>query len=176
MKLSDLAVLPLTYSEMGATAGPLPAGYHHVQKSAVIGRGRSRFEQAADKGMRWGMLRGAGLRVEATTEVAAEGSQVIVHLGPVRAPCRVVYVVDEPDRRGFAYGTLPGHAESGEERFVVRYHPATDEVFAEVTAFSRHATWWSRLGSPVTSAAQRVITDRYLRALQFAGLSRVLPR
>jgi uncharacterized protein (UPF0548 family) len=136
-----------------------------VQKSAVIGRGRSRFGDAADKGMRWGMLRGAGLRVEATTEVAAVSSEVIVHLGPVRAPCRVVYVVDEPDQRGFAYGTLPGHAESGEERFVVRYDPATDEVHADVTAFARHATWWSRLGSPVTSVAQRVITERYLRAL-----------
>jgi uncharacterized protein (UPF0548 family) len=165
MKLSDLAALPLTYSEVGATAGRLPAGYHHVQKSAVIGRGRNRFEDAADTGMRWGMLRGAGLRVEATTEVAAVGSDVIVHLGPVRAPCRVVYLVDDPDRRGFAYGTLPGHAETGEERFVVRYDPATDEVFAEVTAFSRHATWWSRLGSALTSVAQRVITQRYLRAL-----------
>jgi uncharacterized protein (UPF0548 family) len=165
VKLSDLAALPLSYTEVGATAGPLPAGYHHVQKSAVIGRGRRRFEDAADKGMRWGMLRGAGLRIEATTEVAAVGSEVIVRLGPVQAPCRVVYIVDEPDLRGFAYGTLPGHAESGEERFVVRYDSASDEVVAEVTAFSRHATWWSRLGSPVTSVAQRVITERYLRAL-----------
>jgi uncharacterized protein (UPF0548 family) len=115
--------------------------------------------------MRWGMLRGAGLKVEATTEVAAVGSEVIVHLGPVLAPCRVVYVVDEPNRRGFAYGTLPGHAESGEELFVVRYEPATDEVYADVTAFSRHATWWSRLASPVTSLAQRVITKRYLTAI-----------
>jgi uncharacterized protein (UPF0548 family) len=165
VKLSDLAARPLTYTEVGATAGPLPAGYHHLQKSAVIGRGRRRFEEAADEGMRWGMLRGAGLRVEATTEVAAVGSEVIVHLGPVRAPCRVVYVVDEPDRRGFAYGTLPGHAESGEERFVVRYDAATDDVYAEVTAFSRHGTWWSRLGAPVTSVIQRVVTERYLRAL-----------
>jgi uncharacterized protein (UPF0548 family) len=165
MKLSDLAALPLTYSEVGATAGPLPAGYHHVQKSAVIGRGRPRFEEAADKGMRWGMLRGAGLRVEATSDVAAVGAEVIVHLGPVRAPCRVVYVVDEDDRRGFAYGTLPGHAESGEERFMVRYDPATEEVYAEVVAFSRHGTWWSRLGAPVTSVIQRVVTERYLRAL-----------
>ena len=165
MKLSDLAARPLTYPEVGATAGPLPAGYHHVQKSAAIGHGRHRFEEAAEKGMRWGMLRGAGLRVEATSEVAAVGSEVIVHLGPVQAPCRVVYVVDEPDRRGFAYGTLPGHAESGEERFVVRYDPATDEVYAEVVAFSRHGTWWSTLGSPVTTVIQRVVTDRYLRAL-----------
>ncbi|MDG4669325.1 DUF1990 domain-containing protein [Mycobacterium sp. 236(2023)] len=165
MKLTDLAGRALTYSEVGATAGAMPTGYHHIRKSAVIGRGRERFEQAATEGMRWGMLRGAGLRVEATAPVAAIGAEVLVHLGPVVAPCRVVYVVDEPDRRGFAYGTLPGHAERGEELFLVRYDPVTEDVHAEVAAFSRHATWWSRLGSPLTSAVQRLITDRYLRAL-----------
>lgn len=165
MKLTDLAGKPLTYTEIGATAGPMPAGYHHLQKSALIGRGRERFEQAAAEGMRWGMLRGAGLRVEASAPVAAVGADVLVHLGPVAAPCRVVYLVDEPGRRGFAYGTLPGHAERGEELFLVRYDPATQDVYAEVRAFSRHATWWSRLGSPVTSLVQQRVTGRYLRAL-----------
>ena len=165
MRLDDLATLQLTYQEVGATAGPLPDGYHHVRKSAVIGHGRPRFEQAAARVMRWGMLRGAGVRVDASSEVAAVGSEVLVGLGPLHAPCRVVYVIGEADRRGFAYGTLPGHPESGEELFAVRYDPATDEVNAEVVAFSRHATWWSRLGSPVTSLAQRVITTRYLTAL-----------
>ncbi|WP_193043152.1 DUF1990 domain-containing protein [Mycolicibacterium baixiangningiae] len=165
MKLSDLAALPLTYSEVGATGGPMPAGYHHVQESAVIGSGRARFDRAGAEVMRWGMLRGAGLHVRATTEVAEVGSEVIVGLGPVRVPCRVVYVIDEPDRRGFAYGTLPGHAETGEELFAVRYDPATDQVYAEVAAFSRHGTWWSRLAGPVTSLLQRVVTRRYLRAL-----------
>ena len=165
MKLSDLAALPFTYAEVGATAGALPEGYHHLHKSAVIGRGRRRFDGAAAEVMRWGMLRGAGVRVEATSELAQVGSEVIVHLGPVRAPCRVVYVIDEPDRRGFAYGTLPGHAEAGEELFAVRYDAATDNVYAEVTAFSRHGKWWSRLGSPVTSLIQRLISERYLRAL-----------
>lgn len=157
--------MQLTYREVGATAGSLPDGYHHVRKSAVIGRGRPRFDDAAAKVMRWGMLRGAGVRVDATSEVAAVGSEVLVGLGPVRAPCRVVYVVDETDRGGFAYGTLPGHPESGEELFAVRYDPATDEVHAEVVAFSKHATWWSRLGSPVTALMQHVITSRYLTAL-----------
>lgn len=165
MKLSALSGKPLTYTEVGATAGPMPSGYHHLRKSSVIGRGRTRFDDAATNGMAWGMLRGAGLRVEATTPVAEVGAEVLVHLGPVVAPCRVVYVLDEPDRRGFAYGTLPGHAESGEELFLVRYDPTTQDVIAEVVAFSRHATWWSRLGSPVTSLMQRLITDRYLRAL-----------
>ncbi len=160
-----MANLQLTYREVGATAGPLPDGYHRVCKSAVIGRGRQRFEEAAAKVMRWEMLRGAGVRVEASTEIAAVGSEVLVGLGPLRAPCRVVFVIDEADRRGFAYGTLPGHPETGEELFGVRYDPASGEVYAEVVAFSRHGTWWSRLGSPVTSLAQSIITSRYLTAL-----------
>ncbi len=92
------------------------------------------------------MQRGAGLRVQATAEAAAVGTELVVRIGPVPAPCRVVYVLDEADRRGFAYGTLAGHPESGEELFSVRYDPATDTVPAEVVAFSRPATWWSRLG------------------------------
>src|SRR5207253_2806761 len=36
--------------------------------------------------------------------------------------CRIVYVVNEPRKFGFAYGTLPEHVESGEERFTVEWH------------------------------------------------------
>ena len=74
-------------------------------------------------------------------------------------------MIEQPDRRGFAYGTLPGHPEIGEELFAVRFDPLSGAVHAEVTAFSRHGTWWSRLAGPVTSLAQRVISRRYLRAL-----------
>ena len=165
MKLSDLAGRPFTYAEVGATAGHLPEGYHHVRLSARIGTGRRRFEQAAAAVMRYGMLRGAGLRVAATTEVAEVGTEVLGKLGPFAAPCRVVYVVDEPNRRGFAYGRLPGHAVSGEEMFGVRYDPADESVHAEVVAFSRPATWWSRVGAPVASLIQRVVTRRYLSAV-----------
>ena len=165
MKLHDLARRSLTYPEVGATAGELPAGYHHTRASAVIGTGRDRFEQAGADVLRWGMQRGAGLRVQATTEAAAVGTELVVGLGPVPAPCRVVYVLDEADRRGFAYGTLAGHPESGEELFSVRFDPASDAVHAEVVAFSRPATWWSRLGGPVTRLLQRVVTRRYLTGI-----------
>ena len=133
--MTDLATLQPTYSELGATAGPLPDGYHHVRKSAVIGHDASRWKRR------------------------------LSGIGPVRAPCRVVYVIEEADRRGFAYGTLPGHPESGEEMFAVRYDPASGEVYAEVVAFSRHGTWWSRLAAPITALMQRIITSRYLTAL-----------
>jgi uncharacterized protein (UPF0548 family) len=62
--------------------------------------------------------------------------------------CRIVYVIDEPDRFGFAYGTLSRHAESGEERFTVEYHAKTGEVWYDIYAFSRPGHWMVRLGYP----------------------------
>jgi uncharacterized protein (UPF0548 family) len=160
-----LSHMPLTYPEVGATAGPPPQGYDHLGFATRVGAGDERFEQAADIVMHWGMQRGAGLRVRASSEVATVGAVVLVGIGFLKAPCRVVYVVDEPDVRGFAYGTLPGHPECGEERFVVRRDPATAAVYAEVSAFSRPATWWSRAAGPLTPLAQRVIAKRYVRAV-----------
>lgn len=72
-----------------------------------------------------------------------------------------------PDRAGFAYGTLPGHPESGEEAFVVSRAP--DGVRFTITAFSRPATWLARLGGPVTLLGQEYFTRRYLRALRLGG-------
>jgi uncharacterized protein (UPF0548 family) len=165
MDLPRLADAPFTYREVGATRGELPGGYHHVNASTRVGIGRDRFEAAAEKVMRWGMLRGAGARVTPSTEVAEVGSVVMVGLGPVRAPCRVVYIIDEQNRRGFAYGTLSGHPERGEELFSVRYDPADDAVYAEVIAFSRHGTWWSKAAGPLTSLIQRIMTRRYVAAV-----------
>lgn len=48
---------------------------------------------------------------------------------------------------------------------MVRHDPATSAVYAEVTAFSRPATWWARAGGPVLRVGQRVIARRYLRAV-----------
>lgn len=165
MQLADLADLSLTYAEVGATAGLLPAGYHQIRRSEHIGRGRGRFEEAAAAVMRYGMLRGAGLRVTASTEVAGVGTDVLGRLGPFYAPCRVVYVIDDLNRRGFAYGSLPGHAVRGEEMFAVRFDPASEKVYSEVAAFSRPAEWWSRAGAPILVFMQARVTKRYLQAV-----------
>ena len=72
----------------------------------------------------------------------AEGSVVapLATLGPLQVinPCRVVYVEDDDDLCAFGYGTLPGHVESGEERFEVRLEPS-GRVLYEIAAFSRPA-------------------------------------
>jgi uncharacterized protein (UPF0548 family) len=89
-----------------------------------------------------------------------------IPFGPfhVTAPARVVYVVDDLSRKGFAYGTLPGHPESGEESFIVEQ---TDDgsVWLEISAFSRpaNAFWW--IVYPVLRLTQAYYTRRYFEAL-----------
>lgn len=99
---------------------------------------------------------------------AAEGETVTVRLGlgwlAISASCVVVYTVQEPRRRGFAYGTLAGHPECGEELFLVE-HCEDDIVRLTIRAFFRPALWWSRAVSPATHIVQRLVTARYLRAL-----------
>jgi uncharacterized protein (UPF0548 family) len=163
--LQALTELPLTYPEVGATAGPLPGGYDHLHMTRQIGTGQQRFDGAADAVMHWGMQRGAGLRVRASSDAAAVSAVVAVGLAFLWAPCRVVYVIDEPHLRGFGYGTLPGHPERGEERFAVRYDAVTGAVFSEIVSFSSPATWWGRAGKPVLKLGQRLIGRRYLRAV-----------
>ncbi len=89
---------------------------------------------------------------------------VLGGLWGVDAPARVVYLIDEPKRKGFAYGTLPGHPEDGEEAFIVSQN-ADGSVWLTVRAFSRPSSrfWWAVY--PALRFAQWYYTRRYLRAL-----------
>lgn len=160
--------IEFTYPDVGASAAADLPGYHHVARARTIGAGREDFVRASDRLAGWEMHRRAGIRVSPDTPRAAEGAEVRLSLGAgpltIGAPCRVVYVIDDERERGFAYGTLPGHPESGEERFSVVWHE-DDVVEMRIRAFSRPATWWSRLGGPVARGVQLGITQRYLRAL-----------
>lgn len=70
-----------------------------------------------------------------------------------------------PARQGFAYGTLPGHPESGEEAFILDRHDDETTTFT-VVAFSRPASVLAKLAGPVGSLVQDVMTTRYLRAFR----------
>lgn len=69
---------------------------------------------------------------------------------------RVRYVDREEEHRyGFAYGTLPGHAERGEERFGILRDRRDNSVYYEVLAFSRPNHPLSHAGYPVARTLQR---------------------
>ncbi|WP_374968954.1 DUF1990 family protein [Terrabacter sp. BE26] len=158
---------PLTYPrDAVAEAGPPPPGYRHFERSVRLQR--RDFEGAARDLAAWRAHDRAGLQVRASGTAARLGTVVELRLGVgrlgVRIPCRVVEVFEEPDRRGFAYGTLPGHPESGEERFVLERQPDGTIRFT-VAAVSRHASPLARLGGPVSRWVQDGMTRRYLHAL-----------
>jgi uncharacterized protein (UPF0548 family) len=83
----------------------------------------------------------------------------------VVAVCRVVGVIDEGRRFGFAYGTLPEHPEEGEELFSVD-RDDRDQVTFRIEVFSRPHQTLARLASPVARHLQRRATVRYLEAMQ----------
>jgi uncharacterized protein (UPF0548 family) len=161
----------LSYVEHGATRGELPTGYRHVEREVVLGHGRERFERAVTATLAWGVQTGAGIRVrtphrpDAAPLQAGDTVVMRVPLWPRDVPCRVVYVIDEPRRAGFAYGTLPGHPEAGEEAFLVE-HRDDDAVVLRIRAFSRPATWLFRVAYPAVLLMQEIYTRRYLRALR----------
>lgn len=161
---------PFTYPETGATNGEFPSGYHHLRLRLRIGTGRALFEAAAREILTYRMQRGTGIFASAGTPSAAPGTALTVRLGigplAINAPCRVVYVLDEPNRRGFAYGTLPGHPEIGEELFAVEYDPTDDSVHGLIAAFSRPGTWYTRLAGPVTRLLQSYFAGKYIDAIR----------
>ncbi|MEV3962515.1 DUF1990 domain-containing protein [Nocardia sp. NPDC050193] len=159
-----------TYSEIGATRRELPPGYRHLRVRRPLASGEAEFRRLGAAVLRYRIQRGLGILREAGTPVAEPGTAVTVRLGigrfGLRAPCRVVYVLDEPGRIGFAYGTLPGHPMSGEELFAVEYDRDTGTVYGVVTAFSRPATRYMRLAGPLAVPVQRAAAAAYLEVLR----------
>jgi uncharacterized protein (UPF0548 family) len=156
---------PLTYAEVGASAGVLPAGYRHVRARASVGHGAATFDRLATALQSFEVHRAAGYRVWPAGASARPGLEVRLGVAwsPLRPRCRVVYVVDEPDRRGFAYGTLPGHPDSGEEAFLVRLDPDGTVSFHRI-AFTRPGPWWARPFGWLIAILQDRITAALLAA------------
>jgi uncharacterized protein (UPF0548 family) len=155
-----------TYEDVGATvAGGRPAGYRHDRYQSRVG-GLDDFSRAREGLRHWQAHVGAGARVFPADPVEKGGSVLILlNMGPLQmvAPCRIVEVIDEEDRFGFAYGTLPGHPERGEELFVVERGEGCCTF--RITAFSRPDQILVRLGGPAGRRVQRRTTHRYLRSL-----------
>jgi uncharacterized protein (UPF0548 family) len=157
----ELAAAPYTYDEVGATQDELPGGYRHVRVSRTVD---VPFVAAAELLMTWQVPQRVGIKVAASSPRAEAGAVTEMRWLGLRIPCRVVYVVAEPDRVGFAYGTLPGHPEHGEEAFVIE-RGAGDSVTFRITAFSRPVSVLARAGAPVARRVQDLMTERYLRSL-----------
>ena len=165
-----------TYDDVGATRdrpGFCPPGFRPLHVRTRLGEGHDVFRRAAEAVMTWEMHRAMGVGVHTTADRAAPDVDVTITLGGlVKAPCRVIWTAEEHRRAGWAYGTLSGHPECGEESFVVD-RTGDGTVWLTISAFSRPAKWYTRAGGPATRGLQEAYARRcgvVLRGLCAQGL------
>jgi len=161
--------MEFTYLEVGRTRieslSP-PTRYAFDRVRVPIGCGGAAFDAAVAAFRRWEQFNVGWVEAVPNTTPIAPGAVVAVRVWTVGFwslhACRIIYVVDDSGpvmRFGFGYGTLPGHAEAGEERFLVEWDRATDEVFYDVCAFFRPRHPLVRIGWPIG----KLLVNRFRR-------------
>ncbi len=150
--------LDLTYSAVGATAGVPPPGYRVNHTRVRLGEADGVFHAAKHALGRWEEFR-LGWVEAVPPDTPIRVGQVVGILARSLGfwwlnACRIVTVVDEVDRFGFAYGTLPDHAGTGEERFLIE-REQDGGVWYDILAFSRPQQILAHLGRPYLRRVQK---------------------
>ena len=165
-RLRQAAQAEVTYDHIRST---MDDGPNVRSESLVVGQGQHAFDQARAALRAWAPQRAIGAHVVPGGAVIEEGTTLLVVLvaGPfaVVAPNRVVAVVDEPGRYAYAYGTLPGHPERGEESFTVALD-SDGVVTATIRVQDRPVALLARLARPAVRVFQAAAIRKYLLALR----------
>lgn len=139
-----------------------PAGYVVDHTRSKLGEGEKVFAAAKAALEHWQQFRLGWLEATPQDTPIKEGQVVAILARSIGLwwlnACRIVAVVNEdgPVKRfGFAYGTLPDHAGSGAERFLVKWDREDDGVWYDIFAFSRPHHFLARLGYSVVRRTQK---------------------
>jgi uncharacterized protein (UPF0548 family) len=163
-----------SYPEVGSSRQRAPNGYTVDHNRIKLGKGVDTFDRAKSAIRQWKMFEMPWIHLfwpHAPIETGSTVGVLVSHFGlwSMNA-CRIVYVVEEhgsAERYGFAYGTLPEHAEMGEERFTVEFNRGDQTAWYDIYAFSRpHAL--ARLAYPLSRALQKRFARDSLVAMQKA--------
>jgi uncharacterized protein (UPF0548 family) len=154
--------LGLTYSFVSATAAKPPADFVVDHTRIQIGTGEQVFGAAKAVLERWAQFHLDWLEASPSDTPIRTG-EVVAVLAHVAGlwwlnACRIVYTINEVGpitKFGFAYGTLPDHAATGEERFLIEWNRADDSVWYDILAFSRPRHLLARLGYPFVRLMQK---------------------
>ena len=160
--LTAQSKLLFSYSAVGTTATTSPAGYVVDHTRIKLGEGEAVFHSAKSALQRWDHFQ-LGWVETWPPNVPIKSNEVVAILGRAGGlwwltSCRIVYVEDESgpfSKFGFAYGTLPGHAESGEERFMIEWDRGENTVWYDILAFSKPKHFLARLAYPMTRWTQK---------------------
>ena len=171
---SDYSYTPLGITRDSSASTGYTVDHNRVQ----LGSGAQCFDAAVRAIRQWKMFDLGWVQLFSDRTPIEKGSTVAVvvrHLGfwSMNA-CRIVYVVEEHEKFGFAYGTLAEHAERGEERFMVERNHDDDSVWYDLLAFSKPGPL-ARLGYPYARRMQKKFAQDSKRTMQRAVVSRDNP-
>ncbi len=160
--LTGQVKLPYTYAAVGATAKTPPAGFVVDRTRIRLGEGEAVFRLAIAALQRWEQFQ-LGWVEAWSPDTPIKSGEVVAIMGRAIGmwwlnSCRIIYVVDESGpicKFGFAYGTLPGHVESGEELFLIEWDQNTNSVWYDIVAFSKPNHFLTRLGYPLVRRTQK---------------------
>jgi uncharacterized protein (UPF0548 family) len=175
--LEEQKKLNFSYSFVSATQPKntimaTPKGFTKDHNRIQLGTGEATFKNAANAIKNWQAYALGWTKIypEMQPETGRTFCVAVNHLGFYSlSSLRIVYVVDEPKRFAFAIGTLPGHVEKGEERFMVEWLE-DDTVHYDLFAFSRPQHSLVYLGYPVARQLQKRFTKDSKAAMQKAVL------
>ncbi len=170
--------LPFSYNEVGASQTLIPSGYPINHRRAQLGSGADAFARAKDAIQSWTMYKLSWTRLYPSDAPVAVRGVVCVVVNHKFCwsinPCRIIYVLEENgevEKFGFAFGTLPGHSEEGEERFTVEWNHADDSVWYELLSFARPHHILAKIGSPFVRLTQQRFAEDSQQAMRFAQKS-----
>jgi len=164
-----------SYAEVGATREEeAPAGYNIDHNRAKLGEGVDTHKRAVAALKSWRQFDLGWVTIVPPNTPVEVGRTVAVEAHTFGfwslSACRVVYVIDEEKRFGFAYGTLPNHVECGEERFSIEWHE-DGSVWYDIYAFSHPAHPLVKLGTPVARRLQRRFARDSLATIKTLSLA-----
>ncbi len=169
--------LPFSYQEVGASNSAIPFGYPINHHRVQLGNGENTFARAKDAIQSWTMYKLEWTRLYPSDTLIADGKVVCVVVNHgfcwSMNPCRIIYLLEETgeiERFGFAFGTLPGHSEEGEERFTVEWRQADDSVWYDLLSFARPHHILAKIGFPfVRLFQQKFAGDSQYAMLKFVN-------
>ncbi|HYP73432.1 MAG TPA: DUF1990 family protein [Microbacterium sp.] len=143
----------LRVDDVRPASGPMYSGVGFDAEGAPVAPSRLEADQRFDS--------------EGTPYVAA-GTTIRVH-GRIKGmnadgELRVISVIEEPRRVGFALGTVGGSVVSGEESFLLEWDDS-DQVHFVVRAFDRPVALLYRALPPLLKRRRRELFQGYLRAI-----------
>lgn len=178
---------PFSYEDVGLSKDDEhPRGFDVARHSVELGAGKQVFDSACEAIRNWEMFPREMASLYWPSVEPVVGSEVVVgfRVGPLWSlnPCRVIYTVDSGSdsvaKFGFAYGTLPGHVERGEERFQIVWDRTTDIVSYEIFVFSAGQHVLAKIGYPFVLLQQsrfRKLSGRAMQRFVIERSARVEP-